>query len=157
MGDIFNVSALIDRDVVLGRIHLWLSYYAGKRMPDVAEFDRVSSLPVDEELISGFISTHIAELNLKYASGSGYSDTALSGVQEGVSVPLPNSFQDSARVEIMTSYVVKMCLHDWCFTVGESEAASDLLAEAEALSSALDSSITDNRNRIARSRILPLI
>lgn len=157
MGDIFNITTLIDRDEVLGRIHLWLSYYAGKQMPDAAEYDRVSSLPVDEELIAGFISTHIAELNLKYTSGSGYSDTALSGVEEGVSVSLPNSLHDSARVEIMTSYVVKMCLHDWCFTVGESEAASVLLAEAEALSSALDNTIIVNRNRIARSRILPLI
>ena len=151
------------------RIHLWLSYYAGKQKESAPDFDRVASLPIDERIISIFVTdnsalvytlyvhklTELENRDLTLESAVHPHDIQISTEAGSNSKPVYD--ERTGLRSLILGYIVKMALRDWCFTIGENSAATTLENECAKLKSLIDSATTVPTKPMAHSRRVPLI
>lgn len=162
------IESLQEKEI-MERIHLWLSYYAGKQKESAPDFDRVASLPIDERIISIFVTDNSALVYALYAhkltelknrdytpaSAVHLHDNQIS--TEAGSDSNPEYDARPGLRSLILGYIVKMALRDWCFTIGENSAATTLDNECIKLKSLIDSATTVPPKPMAHSRRVPPI
>ena len=109
----------LNKKGVFDRVHLWLSYFGGKRTSTIEDLDRVMTLEVDEALLDGFYESGLAELRLAFGARYAYMLTLRGSRKEKAS-------RKEAAESLLAEQLAMQIAADWLFVVGETEAAGNL-------------------------------
>lgn len=144
----------ISREKVFNRVHLWMSYYGGKRAEDLQEFDRLTSYPSDEELLGNLYDEALNYLKVRYSKRA----DMIFASDNGDGSERPGDVESSA-VDWLCSRIAA----EWLFLIGEKDSADHLMQNAAIKEQLIDSILphlpiamqTDNGLTAAHPRRLP--
>lgn len=127
----------LDQNQIISDSQLFLSYYAGKRMKDSEDFNRLSSDSFDVKIMTHFYESALAKIDIILSTKT--PESLLLNLTENAIDGSPESASVKA---LITDYIKFSIATDWLFMTGETTSADKIRKDIAELTTILSDTLS---------------